>query len=338
MTIITCHPDTCGACKFYQSFTMVDAVDPDKVGGTCNVTPPEYRSAKEPDKRPRVERNDAACVHYKPSAAALSARCNVCHAPQPFYVDSATGGISFKDCQLCAAVLGYCLVCYSASISREKRPDGNDRCANGHVYKSKHALQSLTPQQRCMVDPEIKPVWHCCENDAHCERDGKTCPNHHSHIPFGLGYARPKVERMADIARKRDGWPQWKRDALPKPFSNGSGMGCPDCGSLLTNEHINGCPHGMRPHGPKVYCYAPQSATARMLAKESGSDYCTIIPIRDAQDLRGIAGGVFLIVEGHMGSLPVSVYSAAMDAGMLQVVLSDSWLRAKAERLRSSRK
>lgn len=34
---------------------------------------------------------------------------------------------------------GFCPECGAPGISRERRPEGNDRCANGHVYKSSGA-------------------------------------------------------------------------------------------------------------------------------------------------------------------------------------------------------
>ncbi len=37
------------------------------------------------------------------------------------------------------APYGLCPLCGAKGVSRERRPDGNDRCASGHVYPSKHA-------------------------------------------------------------------------------------------------------------------------------------------------------------------------------------------------------
>ena len=36
-------------------------------------------------------------------------------------------------------VYGHCPVCGAKGITRERRPGGDDRCANGHTYKSIHA-------------------------------------------------------------------------------------------------------------------------------------------------------------------------------------------------------
>ena len=35
---------------------------------------------------------------------------------------------------------GYCPTCNAPGISRERRPNGNDECENGHVYPSSEAL------------------------------------------------------------------------------------------------------------------------------------------------------------------------------------------------------
>ncbi len=35
---------------------------------------------------------------------------------------------------------GYCPVCKARGKSRERRPNGNDTCENGHIYPSKSSL------------------------------------------------------------------------------------------------------------------------------------------------------------------------------------------------------
>jgi hypothetical protein len=42
---------------------------------------------------------------------------------------------------LTASVYGYCPVCLSRGISRERRPDGDDRCEMGHYYPSRAAIR-----------------------------------------------------------------------------------------------------------------------------------------------------------------------------------------------------
>jgi hypothetical protein len=37
------------------------------------------------------------------------------------------------------APYGYCPLCGAVGVSRERRPDGNDKCANGHTYPSDRA-------------------------------------------------------------------------------------------------------------------------------------------------------------------------------------------------------
>lgn len=41
------------------------------------------------------------------------------------------------------APMGYCPHCSTPSISREKRPDGNDTCQKGHCYPSAASLRTL---------------------------------------------------------------------------------------------------------------------------------------------------------------------------------------------------
>jgi hypothetical protein len=45
------------------------------------------------------------------------------------------------------AVYGYCPECGAKGVMRERRPNGNDKCANGHTYPSNTA----TPPQRTWV-------------------------------------------------------------------------------------------------------------------------------------------------------------------------------------------
>jgi DNA-directed RNA polymerase subunit RPC12/RpoP len=35
------------------------------------------------------------------------------------------------------AVYGYCPECGAKGVMRERRPNGNDKCANGHTYPSR---------------------------------------------------------------------------------------------------------------------------------------------------------------------------------------------------------
>lgn len=41
---------------------------------------------------------------------------------------------------------GTCPHCGARGISRERRPNGNDRCAQGHIYPSSAAVISTTPE------------------------------------------------------------------------------------------------------------------------------------------------------------------------------------------------
>jgi hypothetical protein len=55
------------------------------------------------------------------------------------------------------AVYGYCPECGAKGVQRERRPNGNDKCANGHTYPSSKAAQ---PAQR--TEPLIGCVNHDC--------------------------------------------------------------------------------------------------------------------------------------------------------------------------------
>lgn len=40
---------------------------------------------------------------------------------------------------------GYCPICGAPGVMRERRPNGDDRCANGHTYPSKDAVMEQKP-------------------------------------------------------------------------------------------------------------------------------------------------------------------------------------------------
>ncbi len=54
---------------------------------------------------------------------------------------------------------GYCPKCGAQGVSRERRPDGNDHCANGHIYPSRLATVQPAPTYHHNIDltEENKP-------------------------------------------------------------------------------------------------------------------------------------------------------------------------------------
>jgi hypothetical protein len=39
---------------------------------------------------------------------------------------------------------GFCPICGSIGVAREKRPNGNDKCSAGHIYLSDNALRKTS--------------------------------------------------------------------------------------------------------------------------------------------------------------------------------------------------
>lgn len=61
------------------------------------------------------------------------------------------------------APYGFCPVCGVPGISRERRPNGDDRCENGHVYPSSQAL---------MTTLKVSPAAaESIENQEHRKKD-----------------------------------------------------------------------------------------------------------------------------------------------------------------------
>jgi hypothetical protein len=71
-------------------------------------------------------------------------------------------GITAAPVQEPVGVYGHCPVCGAKGVTRERRPDGDDRCANGHTYKSIHAT---TPpaQQAPVQEPVAAKDWEGAE-------------------------------------------------------------------------------------------------------------------------------------------------------------------------------
>lgn len=57
-----------------------------------------------------------------------------------------------------SAAYGYCPTCGAMGLTRERRPNGTDRCLNGHVYPSKNAMPvSLKNLGTAQKPPELPP-------------------------------------------------------------------------------------------------------------------------------------------------------------------------------------
>ncbi len=44
------------------------------------------------------------------------------------------------------APYGFCPICGAKGVSRERRPDGNDRCSNGHTYPARNSVPVLVQE------------------------------------------------------------------------------------------------------------------------------------------------------------------------------------------------
>jgi hypothetical protein len=51
----------------------------------------------------------------------------------------------------CSAPYGFCPICGAPGANRERRPDGNDICRNGHTYPSRKSVGEVrpTPPEKC---------------------------------------------------------------------------------------------------------------------------------------------------------------------------------------------
>lgn len=54
-------------------------------------------------------------------------------------------------------VYGRCPECLGIGVSRERRPDGNDTCANGHMYPSRDAITRPAASERRDSGSGVQP-------------------------------------------------------------------------------------------------------------------------------------------------------------------------------------
>ena len=67
---------------------------------------------------------------------------------------------------------GYCPKCGAPGVIRERRPDGNDRCANGHTYPSR---ASLAQPQAAQPDAAAQAQTEAANWKRWCEEAERTC-------------------------------------------------------------------------------------------------------------------------------------------------------------------
>ena len=67
------------------------------------------------------------------------------------------------------AVYGYCPECGGAGVMRERRPNGDDKCTNGHKYPSSKALAEQPAQPEQCQCPACKIAPHASDCPVHNE-------------------------------------------------------------------------------------------------------------------------------------------------------------------------
>ena len=69
---------------------------------------------------------------------------------------------------------GLCPICGGHGINRERRPNGNDKCENGHTYLSKEAIPPLEPvdTEQCQTEKQSYNAFimgGSCYTTVRCE-------------------------------------------------------------------------------------------------------------------------------------------------------------------------
>lgn len=60
---------------------------------------------------------------------------------------------------------GLCPICAAKGVSRQRRPDGDDKCARGHTYPSRDALVQAALKRPVMSEAEAVEVLAKIEHD-----------------------------------------------------------------------------------------------------------------------------------------------------------------------------
>lgn len=63
------------------------------------------------------------------------------------------------------SVYGFCPSCGAPGVSRERRPNGNDECQNGHIYPSWQA-RAIRRIKRLQEEAAAAGAPHPCEGDG----------------------------------------------------------------------------------------------------------------------------------------------------------------------------
>ncbi len=66
---------------------------------------------------------------------------------------------------------GYCPICGSPGRYRERRPNGNDKCHNGHTYPSRSATPTADVQKQETIDYDLKKLLPLAARAMGCEFD-----------------------------------------------------------------------------------------------------------------------------------------------------------------------
>lgn len=109
------------------------------------------------------------------------------------------------------AVYGYCPECGGAGVMRERRPNGDDKCTNGHKYPSSKALAEQPAQQTCNCrwEGEVQ-VQQCTLHEAHVDAIHEWAERAKSAEHQFKNFHRLLCERFGYTHDERD----WRRDQL----------------------------------------------------------------------------------------------------------------------------
>ena len=175
------------------------------------------------------------------------------------------------------APYGYCPECGAPGVMRERKPDGDDKCSNGHRYPSRSARASLPTQPAAQTDSMGMPT--SCGKPL-CSPD-KHHPLCKLHQPAAQATPEPGLLKTflseADRAGVTHLPATFATDlaaATPEPVGDQDGQIDPDCRRWLEGQRIDGGPHGFEAAGVEALSRMWRAARASNQAEPVG-EYVT---------------------------------------------------------------
>lgn len=156
------------------------------------------------------------------------------------------------------APYGYCPECGALGVMRERRPDGDDKCSNGHRYPSRSARASLPTPQQATPEPVLRFCPGCGSVGDVPDTFRDCCPDGAKArlIPTSLAHSCHDLFKLAIGAAQQS--------ATPEPVGD---VRCEGCGYMTHHREHMGCVRAAKQHTRPAPGVPDVEAAAKKLAE-----------------------------------------------------------------------